>query len=29
MSRAAASYWFEGGRIPPAEELGKQAAPVL
>ncbi|RDJ26687.1 alpha/beta hydrolase [Bosea caraganae] len=29
MSRAAAAYWFEGGRIPPAEELGRQAEPVL
>lgn len=29
MSRAAAAYWFEGGRIPSAEELGQQAAPVL
>jgi len=29
MSRAAAAYWFEGGRIPSVEELGKQAEPVL
>lgn len=29
MSRAAAAWWFEGGRIPPIEELQLQAAPVL